>query len=187
MYYFYDLIKHFNKAILRKKILQQAKLQGIPDDIALPRKLNFLDKRLSTNETSIDVSLNNDVIFHLSKAKKQIEVKKYFGKKTLGFHEIKFIFIEYNQYDKDTLIGFFSSSPTYDKNVWSISIMAMLKNGRQTKLFDTKLEKTNYVQMIDYQITDKHEEKSYLENGEKIIRLFSLYIDKKYLIINNTV
>ncbi|EKF55050.1 hypothetical protein I215_09316 [Galbibacter marinus] len=48
VYYFYDLIKHFNKVILRKKILQQAKLQGIPADIALPRKLNFLDKRLST-------------------------------------------------------------------------------------------------------------------------------------------
>lgn len=187
VYYCYDLIKHVQKAVLRKKLLQQAQLEDIPANVDLPSKLNFLDKRLSINEMSIDVSFKNNVILHLSKAKKQIEIKKAFGKKILSFHEIKFIFLEYNQYEKDTLIDQFASGSSFDKNVWNNSVRAMLKNGDPITLFEVILEETNNKQMVDAQISGKHEEKSYLDNGKKIVRLFSHYTDKKYLIVNNTV
>ena len=63
----------------------------------------------------------------------------------------------------------------------------MLKNGNSITLFEVKLEETNYEKIVDEQISGKYEQKSYLDNGEKIIRLFSKYMDKKYLIINNTI
>ncbi|KQC31497.1 hypothetical protein [Flagellimonas eckloniae] len=187
VFFCYDLVKLINKAMERKKKLRQAQLKDIPTQIDLPNKLNFLNKRISINEKSIDVFSKNKVILHLSKVKKQIELRKSMGNKILKFNDIHFVFLEYNQYEKDTLIDSFSSGSSYDKNVWNNSIMAMLKNGQQVKLFEAKLEETNYEQLVDYQISGKYEEKSYLENGKKIVRLFSHYTNKKYLIVNNTV
>ena len=187
VYFCYDLIKHFRKAILRNRVLKQAQLENIPADIDLPKRLNFLDKRLSLNDTSIDVFFKNNVILHLSKSKKQIEIRKFLGKKILSFHEIKYIFLEYNQYEKDTFKDLFVDYSYYDKNVWNNSIRAMLKNGNSITLFEVKLEETNYEKIVDEQISGKYEQKSYLDHGEKIIRLFSKYMDKKYLIINNTI
>lgn len=187
VYFCYDLIKHINKVIERKKTLQNARLKDVPTEIELPRKLNFLDKRVSINDKSIDVSFKNDLVLHLSKDKKQIEIKTTFGKKILNFNEIQFIFLEYNQYEKDTLVDQFSSGSSYDKNVWYNSIMAMLKSGKQIKLFEAKLEETNYEQMVDAQISGKYEEKSYLSNGKRVIRLFSHFTMKKYLVLNNKI
>ncbi|MDC6367691.1 MULTISPECIES: hypothetical protein [Flavobacteriaceae] len=187
VFFCYDLVKLINKAMERKKKLRQAQLKDIPTQIDLPNKLNFLNKRISINEKSIDVFSKNKVILHLSKVKNQIELRKSMGNKILKFNDIHFLFLEYNQYEKDTLIDSFSSGSSYDKNVWNNSIMAMLKNGQQVKLFEAKLEETNYEQLVDYQISGKYEEKSYLENGKKIVCLFSHYTNKKYLIVNNTV
>jgi hypothetical protein len=187
VFFCYDLVKLINKAMERKKLLHQAQLEDIPTHIDLPNKLNFLNKKISINEKSIDVYSKNKVILHLSKVRKQIEIRKSIGNKILKFSDIHFVFLEYNQYEKDTLIDSFFSGSSYDKNVWNNSIMAMLKNGQQIKLFEAKLEETNYEQMVDYQISGKYEEKSYLENGKKIARLFSHYADKKYLIVNSTV
>ncbi|MEM6541262.1 MAG: hypothetical protein AAF634_08860, partial [Bacteroidota bacterium] len=100
---------------------------------------------------------------------------------------IEFVFLEYNQYEKDTVLDVFSNDSSYDKNVWINSIMVMLKNGNQIKLFEAKLEETNIQRLVDYQISGKYDEKSYLQNGEKIIRLISHYTNTKYLIINNRV
>ena len=187
VYFCYDLIKHFRKAILRNRILKQAQLEDIPADMDLPKRLNFLDKRLSISDMSIDVFLKNNVILHLSKSKKQIEIRNFFGKKILSFHEIKYIFLEYNQYEKDTFKDIFVDNSYYDKNVWNNSIRAMLKNGNPITLFEVKLEETNYEKIVDEQISGKYEQKSYLDNGGKIILLFSKYMGKKYLIINNTI
>lgn len=182
-----DFVKLIRKAIERKKTLRQAELKAVPTHIDVPHKLNFLDKRISINEKSIDVSSNNKVILHISKTKKQIEIRKVFGKKFLGFSAIEFVFLEYNQYEKDTVLDVFSNDSSYDKNVWINSIMVMLKNGNQIKLFEAKLEETNIQRLVDYQISGKYDEKSYLQNGEKIIRLISHYTNTKYLIINNRV
>ncbi|MBG47660.1 MAG: hypothetical protein CML05_05150 [Pseudozobellia sp.] len=187
IYFCYDLIKHIKKVIERKKILQKARLEDVPTDLDYPRKLNFLDKRISINEKSIDVFFKNNVILHLSKDKKLMDIKTSFGRKNLNFNDIQFLFLEYNQYEKDTLIDQFSSGSTYDKNVWYNSIMAMLTNGKQTKLFEAKLEETNYELMEDSRISGKDEERSYLENGKMLIRLFSHFTMKKYMVLNNKV
>lgn len=183
----YDFVKLIRKAIERKKSLRQAQLNDIPTNVDLPRKLTFLDKRISINEKSIDVFSKNKVLLHLSRVKKQIEIRNAIGKKILNFSDIQFLFLEYNQYEKDTLLDSFSSGSSYDKNVWINSIMAMRKNGSQIKLFEAKLEETNYEQLVEYQISGTYHEKSYLENGKKIIRLISHYTNKKYLVVNNMV
>ncbi len=185
--FLYDLALHLKKAHKRNKSLQQNKLEKIPKEIELPKKLNFLDKRISINENSIDIYLKNEVIVHLSKSKKQIEIRKFIGKKILNFNDIQYLFLEYNQYEKDTLKDILSDNSHYDKNVWKNSLMAMLKNGKTVNLFNAKLEETNYEQLVDYQISGKSEEKSYLRNGTNIVRLFSYYMNKEYLIINNTI
>ena len=187
IYFCYDLVKHIKKVIERKKNLQNTKLEDLPTEINYPRKLNFLDKRISINEKSIDVFFKNDLILHLSKENKLINIKTQFGKKKLNFNDIQFLFLEYNQYEKDTLKDHFFSGSNYDKNVWYNSIMAMNKSGKQIKLFEAKLEETNYEQIEDSRISGKHEEKSYLENGRMIIRLFSHFTMKKYMILNNKV
>lgn len=186
-YFCYDLIRHINKVIERKKVLQNAGLEEVPTDMDFPRKLNFLDKRISINDKSFDISFKNNLILHLSKDKKQIEIKTLFGKKYLSFNDIRFLFLEYNQYEKDTIIELFSSDGLYDKNIWNNSVMAMLNNGKQIKLFEAKLEETNAERLVDYQISGKYEEKSYLVNGKRVIQLFSQFTDKKYLVLNNTV
>lgn len=187
IYFCYDLIKHIQKVIERKKILKNARLENVPTVIDYPRKLNFLDKRISINEKSIDVFFKNNLILHLSKDKKFIDIKTPFGRKNLDFNDIQFLFLEYNQYEKDTLLDQFSSGSTFDKNVWYNSIMAMLKNGKQTKLFEAKLEETNHEQMEDSRISGKKIERAYLENGKMLIRLFSHFTMKKYIILNNKI
>lgn len=187
VFFFYDLVKLIRKAMERKKSLRQAQLNDVPTHVDLPNKLNFLDKRMSINENSIDVSSKNKVILHLSKAKKQIEIRNAIGKKILNFSDIQFVFLEYNQYEKDTLLDAFSHDSSYDKNVWVNSIMAMPMSGNPIQLFEAKLEETNYQQLVEYQISGKYEEKSYLGNGTKIVRLISYYTNKKYLVVNNKV
>ena len=185
--FLYDLALHIKKTLKRNISLKRSKLEKVPIEIELPKKLNFLDKRISINETSIDIFLKNEVILHLSKSKKQIEIRKFLGKKILNFSDIQYLFLEYNQYEKDTLRDIFSEDSLYDKNVWKNSLMAMLKNGETINLFNAKLEETNYEQFVDYQISGESEEKSYLRNGINIVLLFSYYMDKEYLIINNTI
>jgi hypothetical protein len=185
--FLYDLVLHLKKAHKRNRSLRQNKLEKVPTEIELPKKLNFLDKRISINENSIDIYLKNELIVHLSKSKKQIEIRKFLGKKILDFNEIQYLFLEYNQYEKDTLKDILSDNSDYDKNVWKNSLMAMLKNGKTINLFNAKLEETNYEQLVEEQISGKYMEKSYLENGKKIVRLFSHYTEKKYLTIDNTI
>ncbi len=187
IFYCYDLAKHIRKSSGRKEALNKAQLLEIPTGLDLPRKMNFLDKGITINESTIDVVNKNKIILHLSKTKKEIEIRKTFGKKVWSFNDIQFLFLEYNQYEKDTLLDSLSSGSSFDKNVWRNTVMAMLKKGKRIKLFDATLEETNYEQMVDYQTTGKYEEKSYLDNGKRIIRLFSYYMDKRYLILDNTV
>lgn len=187
VYFSFDITKHLKKILERKINLQNQKLEDVPTNLDFPRKLNFLDKRLSINEQSIDVYLNTNLILNLSKNKKEIYLNRLFGHKKLKFNDIEFLFLEYNQYIKDTLKDQFFDYSYYDKNVWYNSIMAMQKNGQQVKLFEAKLEVTNYEQNEDSRISGKDEEKSYLENGQFIIRLFSHFTMKKYMILNNKV
>lgn len=186
-YFSYDLIRHFKKRAERNKTLKNAKLYDNPTEIKIPRRLNFLDKRISFNERSIDITFKNNVILYLNKDKKKLELKKTFGKKNLSFNDIQFIFLEYNQYEKDTLIDHFSPGSSFDKNIWNNAIRAQLKNGKQITLFEAQLEETNNEALVNYQISGKHEEKSYLENGINLIRLFSFFMEKKYLIIDNRI
>lgn len=187
IYFSYDITKHLKKVMEKRKSLQSQKLQEVPASLDFPRKLNFLDKRLSINEQSIDVYSNTNLILNLSKNKKEIYLNRLFGHKKLKFNDIEFLFLEYNHYIKDTLKDQFFDYSYYDMNVWNNSIMAMQKNGKQVKLFEAKLEVTNYEQNEDSRISGKDEEKSYLENGQFIIRLFSHFINKKYMILNNQV
>jgi hypothetical protein len=184
LFYCFDLWKHIIKAQERIQKLKLGHLEQIPKDIELPRRINFLDKRVSIDSKSIDIYHNNNMILHVNTTKTIVEIRNLFSKKYLPFKQIDFLVLEYNEYEKDTIKDIFTRSSYYDKNVWVNSVSAKLKNGNLVALFDATLEETNMEQFHENQITGEFKPKSYIHSGEKMIQLLSYYFQKKYLIIS---
>ncbi|MCM5663375.1 hypothetical protein [Galbibacter mesophilus] len=181
----YDLIRRLKKLQIRKVILENPDLKEIPLGLNKPKRLNFMDSRVSINDNSIDVFFNNSVVFHANKKNEEIEVKKFFGRKIISFNDIDFLFIDYNKFRKDTLIDALFSNGSLDKKVWSNTVSAILKSGEKVKLFAAQLEITNHDELFDEITSGKTTTNDYLKNGEALIQLFSQFMNKKYLIIDN--
>ncbi|MBC7000862.1 hypothetical protein [Cytophaga sp. FL35] len=179
---FYKDMKTLRK---RKKFLKNPELHDIPKFIISSKKMNFLDKRLSVNPGSIDVSSNNKIVLHLNNEKGYLEVKKSLRRKIVNFSEIKFILLEYEQYEElFTLKELLGGTVAYNKEIWTIRIIAVLKNDRELNLLNAKFHESQLEKWEEQRITGGYQEKSFLGHGKAIIRLLSNFMDKKYLIID---
>lgn len=178
-----DFAKNLKKLKKRNKALVSPKLEKVAEIADLNGRMNFLNKSLNINENIIDISYENSLILHLNREKEQIELRKPWSKKNIKFNDIDYIFLEYNEYIMYAPRLWFGLSDGYDKTVWKNCVMLKMKAGTEVKLLEAKLHETNTEASEELRITGGYESKSYLSNGEKIIRLFSSYMNKKYLII----
>lgn len=179
----FDFTKNWKKLKNRNKVLESPKLQEAPDSADINGRISFLNKALSIKDNIIDITSNNELILHLNKEKQQVELRKLWGKKILKFNDIEYIFLEYNEYNMYAPRLWFGLSEAYDRTIWKNCVMLKMKEGTEVKLFEAKIHETNNEASEEYRITGDYRTKSYLSNGEKIIRLFSSYMNKRYLII----
>jgi hypothetical protein len=171
----------------RKNALNNPDLWDTPKFPIDSKKMNFLDKRLSINPKTIDLSSQGTVRLHLNREDKYLEIKDFWGRKVVKFIDVKFILLEYNNYEKIYPIKrIFGGTIAYDKQVWVNRITVILLDGKELNLFEAKLHEYIHEAWEESQITRAYHEKSFLKNGKYLIRLLSNFMDKKYFVIDYT-
>ncbi len=180
-----DIIKVWKKLKKRNELFISPEFEDAPEFVDANRRFSFLDKTISVNNDSIDIRFKDELVLYLNKEKKLLELKNILGKKIIYFNDIDYLFLEYNQYQMYAPQVWLGFSTNNDKTIFKNSIIAKMKGGKELKIFDAKLHESDSEATEEYRITGDYKAKSYLSNGNQIIRLFSNYTNKKYFIIAN--
>lgn len=182
-----DYLKIISILRKRKNVLNNPELRDIPKFPIDSKKMNFLDKRLSINPKSIDLSSNGTLTLHLNRENKHLEIKGFWVRKVVKFIDVKFILLEYDSYEKTNPIKqILGGTTAYNKQVWVNRMTVILMDGKELKLFEAKIHEYIHEAWEESQITETYHEKSFLKNGKYLIRLLSNFMDKKYFVMDYT-
>ncbi|WP_190810385.1 hypothetical protein [Flagellimonas sp. S3867] len=131
------------------------------------------------------------MILHINKEKQKIEVLNTWSKKSFQFDEISYLIVDHNVYERDSIIETFfggeDGSLLIQKSALSNTFTAVLKNGKQEILFKTKLSENLYPQSQDFENSKANLEKMCLENGTKVIKILSFFMNRKYMVLDNRI
>lgn len=182
---FLDIIKDWKRLKIRNSKLQSSLLEKVPNQVEFSKRFNFLDKTIIVDDNGLGVKSNNSLILHLNQKSKIIDIINDFKNKSVKFDDVEFIFLEYDQYQSYMPRIWIGVSTGHDKTVYKNSLIAKLKNGKEIRLFVANLKDSDKGVNEEYFLKGEYNERTYLNHGEKLIRLFSYYAKKEYLVIDN--
>lgn len=180
-----DLFKNLKSIKRRENLLIEPKLEDVPEKIEKISRINFLNRTVNINEKSIDLKSHDSLILHLNKEKKIVEIRNELRTKFLSFDDVEYIFLEYDQFQSYVPRIWIGITTGKDKTVYTNTFFAKMKDGKEVKMFDAKLKDYDLEVSEEHFLTGTYEERTYLSHGEKLIQLFSKYMDKKYFILDN--
>ena len=180
-----DLVNNWKRLKIRNRKLLSPELKEVPDEAVFSKRFNFLDKTVTVDDNIFDLKSNNSLVLHLNKTKEFMEIHKEFKNKKVGFNDVDYIFLEYDQYQSYMPRFWIGITPGQDKTIYKNSVCAKLINGKEIKLFEANLKDSDMEVNEEYFLKGEYKERTYLYHGEKLIRLLSFYTNKKYLIIDN--
>ncbi len=180
-----DLFKNLKSIKRKENLLIGPKLEDVPEKIEKITRINFLNRTININEKSIDLKSHDSLILHLNKEKKIVEVRNELRTKFLSFDDVEYIFLEYDQFQSYVPRIWIGITTGKDKTVYTNTFFAKMKDGKEVKMFDAKLKDYDLEVSEEHFLTGTYEERTYLSHGEKLIQLFSKYMDKKYFILDN--
>ena len=180
-----DIGNHWKRLKSRNRKLLSPELKEVPDEIEFPTRFNFLDKTVTVDDNILDLKSNNSLVLHLNKKKEFMEIHKEFKNKRVGFNDVEYIFLEYDQYQSYMPRFWIGITPGQDKTIYKNSVCAKLKNGKEIRLLEANLKDSDMEVNEEYFLKGEYKERTYLYHGEKLVRLISLYTNKKYLVIDN--
>lgn len=180
-----DIGKNWKRFKSRNRKLISPELNEVPDKVEFSKQFNFFDKSVTVDDNILDLKLNNSLVLHLNKKKEFMEIHKEFKNKRLVFNDVEYIFLEYDQYQSYMPRFWIGITPGQDKTIYKNSVCAKLKNGKEIRLCEANLKDSDMEVNEEYFLNGEYKERTYLYHGEKLVRLFSFYMNKKYLVIDN--